>query len=152
VSCCNLEEREGFQSGSGCLPPPLPLSLLPLRWLLCRLHPKAASLFTSLPTTPHRAHHLLASPPLPGLRIHPSQSPRLILDCNPHSPGPPPCRGSTARGSPLRETSPLRLEAIRMLIGRAAHGFLPCFVQRLLMPRLLLCPPFLVWFNRLMIL
>jgi hypothetical protein len=145
-------ERRVSRAAGGAACQPLSSLSSPLRWLLCRLHPKAASLFTSLPTTPHRAHHLLASPPLPGLRIHPSQSPRLILDCNPHSPEPPPCRGSTARGSPLRETSPLRLEAIRMLIGRAAHGFLPCFVQRLLMPRLLLCPPFLVWFNRLMIL
>jgi hypothetical protein len=76
-----------------------------------------------------------------------SQSPGRLLDCNPHSPEPPPCRGSTARGSPLRETSPLRLEAIQMLIGRAAHGFLLCFVRQLLIRRLLLCPSFLVLFN-----
>lgn len=139
------EREEGFQSGSGCLPTPCP-SLSPpptLAVLCCRCsqHPKAVSLFTSLPTTPHRAHHLLASP-LHFLATYPSQSPRLLLDCSPHSPEPPPCRGSTARGSPLRETSPLRLEATQMLIGRAAQGFLLCFVRQLLMPRLLLCPPF----------
>lgn len=66
VSCCKRREREGFPERHR-LPANPSSSLLPYAGCCrCRLHPKAASLFTSLPTTPHRKHHLLASPPLLG--------------------------------------------------------------------------------------
>jgi len=136
------EREKGFQSGSGCLPTPLPLSPPPTLLAAaagCTLKQRA---FLPLFLPPHTAH-TISSPRLDFLAAYLSQSPHLLLDCNPHSPEPPPCRGSTARGSPLRETSPLRLEAIQMLIGRAAHGFLLFFIRQLLMPRLLLCPLFL---------
>jgi len=127
------EREKGFQSGSGCLPTPLPLSPPPTLLAAaagCTLKQRA---FLPLFLPPHTAH-TISSPRLDFLAAYLSQSPHLLLDCNPHSPEPPPCRGSTARGSPLRETSPLRLEAIQMLIGRAAHGFLLFFIRQLLMP------------------
>ncbi|KAF8748260.1 hypothetical protein HU200_013005 [Digitaria exilis] len=88
-------KREGFPERQRLPANPSPSGRCRCR---CRLQPKAASLFTSLPTTPHRT----PSPRLVSLRLHflaayLSQSPRRLLDCIPHSSEPPPCRGSTAR-------------------------------------------------------